>query len=379
MKVIILGAGQIGIPMALDLAEDANFEVTIVDKNHDALARLKNTPAVKTLYQDLSYPNIVYETVQNHDLVINAVPGFMGFHTLESLLQARKNVVDITFFAEDPFLLDDLAKSQGVTAIVDCGVAPGMSNIITGYVHHFLDNTLQVKIYVGGLPQAREWPYQYKASFSPFDVIEEYTRPAKFRLNGKLVTRPALSDREYIDFSDVGTLEAFNSDGLRTLLTTLEIPDMVEKTLRYPGHAELMSILRETGFFGKEPLDIQDRRIRPLDITSLLLFPRWKMKDDDRDLTVMRILIEGTKGGKKLQYRYDLCDRYDEKTRVHSMARTTGYTATTAVRMLQRGDFNQQGIISPEVLGRHPKIAQFFLTELKKKGILYHKTVTEIN
>jgi len=379
MKVVILGAGQIGVPMAIDLSREEEFSVTVVDNNHSALSRLKDQPNVKTLYQDLSFPNIVFETVEKHDLVINAVPGYMGFHTLESILQAGKNIVDITFFAEDPLLLDELAKNQGVTAVVDCGVAPGMSNILTGYVHHFLDRTDRVRIYVGGLPRVREWPYQYKAAFSPFDVIEEYTRPAKYRVNGQLMTQPALSGREYLSFPGLGTLEAFNSDGLRTLLRTIDARQMVEKTLRYPGHAELMSILRETGFFSKKEIEISGTRIRPLDVTSRLLFPQWKMNPEDQDITVMKIIIEGIKGKKKLQYLYELQDEYDPETGTHSMARTTGYTATTAVRMLQRGMFTQKGVIPPEQLGKNPKLTQFFLTELKKKGIHYRKTVTELD
>ena len=204
-------------------------------------------------------------------------------------------------------------------------------------------------IYVGGLPEVREWPYDYKAVFSPADVIEEYVRPARYVENGRLVVRPALSDAELINFPGVGTLEAFNTDGLRTLTRTIAAPDMKEKTLRYPGHIEKMAVLRETGFFSQEEIEVGGARVRPLDVTAKLLFPKWKMGPADRDITVMKIVVEGRKDGRDRRYTYDLLDRFDETTGVHSMARTTGYTATVAARMLARGLYRRQGRLRPGV------------------------------
>jgi saccharopine dehydrogenase-like NADP-dependent oxidoreductase len=250
-----------------------------------------------------------------------------------------------------------------------------MCNILIGYVDHLLDETENVLYYVGGLPEIREWPYEYKAVFSPADVIEEYTRPARYVENGKLITRPALSDPELISFEGVGTLEAFNTDGLRSLAQTIHCPNMKEKTLRYPGHIEKMAVLRETGFFGTDPIEMNGTQIRPLDFTAKLLFPKWKLKEGEVDITVMKVMVEGKKEGKYVRYTYDLLDRYDPVTRIHSMARTTGYTATVALRMIAEGLYTRKGITVPELIGREPECVAYMLKGLEARGIVYRETI----
>ena len=197
--------------------------------------------------------------------------------------------------------------------------------------------------------------------------------------NGVLVTRPALSDPELINFPGVGTLEAFNSDGLRTLAETIDAPHMKEKTLRYQGHIEKIAVLRETGFFSKEPIEIEGLRIRPLDFTAKVLFPKWKLEEGDTDITVMKVFVEGVKDSKKVRYDYDLFDRYDRKTQTHSMARTTGYTATVAVRMLARGLYTRKGVSPPEYVGRHTECVEFLLKGLKERGIDYKETIRDMS
>jgi lysine 6-dehydrogenase len=371
MKIIVLGSGLVGAPMAIDLAHDRQFAVSVADINPEALRKYSDHKGITTFQADLADVAKVKELVAGHDMVINAVPGFLGFQTLRAVIEAKKDVIDIAFFSEDPFLLDELAKKNNVTAIVDCGVAPGMSNILVGHVHHLLDRTQSVLIYVGGLPEIRIWPYEYKAVFSPLDVIEEYIRPARYVENGKMVVRPALSDAEYLNFPNVSTLVAFNSDGLRTLARTLDIPNMKEKTLRYPGHIEKIAVLRETGFFSQEPVEINGVRLRPLDFTAKLLFPKWKLQPGETDITVMQVVVEGEKGGEKVRYVYDLFDRFDCTSNVHSMARTTGYTATAALRMVSRGLYKRQGIIPPEFIGRQPECVEFLLKELADRGVIY--------
>jgi lysine 6-dehydrogenase len=151
------------------------------------------------------------------------------------LLRANKNAVDIAFFPEDALSLDALAKEHGVSAVVDCGVAPGMSNLLLGAAAAELDETTEAVVYVGGLPVQRQWPWEYKAVFSPVDVIEEYTRPARVVEHGQIVVKEPLTDREYLDFAGIGTLEAFVSDGLRSVMHTLDIPNMAEKNPALSG------------------------------------------------------------------------------------------------------------------------------------------------
>ena len=263
-NIVVLGGGLVGGPMALDLADDDRFAVTVVDIDEVALEKLKaGEPRLSTVRADLSSPSVVTQLVEDHALAINAVPGFMGYATLKAIIEARRNVVDISFFAEDPFTLNDKAAESGVTAVVDCGVCPGLSNLLIGRVADELDHLDNILIYVGGLPEVRQWPYEYKAVFSPIDVIAEYTRPARYVENGEMVTRPALSDPELIEIPGLGTLEAFNTDGLRSLAQTISCPNMKEKTLRYPGHIEKMAVLRETGFFCEDEIEGQRLCVPP--------------------------------------------------------------------------------------------------------------------
>jgi saccharopine dehydrogenase-like NADP-dependent oxidoreductase len=375
MKVAVFGAGLVGSPMALDLAKDPAFDVTVADVRTEPLERLAHTARVKTSQADLSRASEIQTLARDADIVLSAVPGFMGYRTLETLLEMGKTVVDIAFFAEDPLALDDLAKKTGATAIVDMGVGPGMSSVLAAHAHSQLDETTSILTYVGGLPRIRRWPYEYKAVFSPIDVIEEYTRPARYIENGHLVVRPALSDAEYLHFPEVGTLEAFNTDGLRTMAVTMKVPNMKEKTLRYPGHIEKMAVLRETGFFSAEPVEIEGSKVRPIDLTAKLLFPMWKMDPGEADVTVMKVIIEGSKAGKKTRITYDLFDTYDSTTGIHSMARTTGYTATAAVRMLAKGLFTERGVFAPELVGRSRTCVEFLLAELRARGVVYKETI----
>lgn len=373
MKIIVLGAGLVGGPMAIDLSKDAAFKVTLADRNPAALRDPGSKFPIKTLQSDLSDPAVIRKLVSDYDMVVNALPGFMGYQTFKAVIEAGKDIVDIAFFIEDPFDLDEIAKKNNVTAIMDCGVAPGMCNILIGYADHMLDETEEVLYFVGGLPEIREWPYEYKAVFSPVDVIEEYTRPARYIENGTLVTRPALSDPELMNFPGLGTLEAFNTDGLRSLAYTVKAPNMKEKTLRYPGHIEKMALLRETGFFSQEPVEINGAMIRPIDLTAKMLFPLWKLKPGEVDITVMKVMVRGSKGGKKMQYTWDLFDKYDPGTGIHSMARTTGYTATVAVRMVADGLYKRKGVSVPEFIGQDPACVKYMLDGLKERGIIYRE------
>ncbi|MCX6304409.1 MAG: saccharopine dehydrogenase NADP-binding domain-containing protein [Bacteroidetes bacterium] len=380
MKIIVLGAGLVGGPMALDLTNDPKFDVTIADINPSALQTLverqnPGTGRLKTIEADLGDPARVAQLVSGFDMVINAVPGFMGFQTLKAIIGAGKNVVDIAFFIEDPFELDELAIRNNVTAIMDMGVAPGMCNVLIGYADHLLDETDNILYMVGGLPEVREWPYEYKAVFSPVDVIEEYTRPARYIENGKFIVKPALSDPELLNFKGIGTLEAFNTDGLRSLAHTVTCSNMKEKTLRYPGHIEKMRVLRETGFFSQEEIEVNGIRIKPMDLTARLLFPKWKLKEGEVDITVMQVMVSGKKEGKKVTYTWDLFDKYDPATRIHSMARTTGYSATVALRMIADGLYARKGISVPEFIGKQPECVEYMLSGLKQRGVIYHETI----
>lgn len=371
-KIIVLGAGLVGSAIALDL--HATHDVTSVDISDAALSML-SSKGVRTKKEDLSNSNNIQQIVKDYDLVIGAVPGFMGYQTVKAVIEAGKNMVDISFFPEDAFELDALAKSKGVVVVTDCGVAPGMGNIILGY--H--DINMQVSRYeclVGGLPVVREWPWEYKAVFSPIDVIEEYTRTARYVQNSQIVYREALSDAELIQFPELGTLESWNSDGLRSLIYTMpHIPDMIEKTLRYPGCIEYLRVLRAAGFFSQEEIEVKGQKIRPIDVTAKLLFPQWKLKPGEEDFTIMRIVIEGTEGEAQKKYTYHLLDRFDRDNNIISMARTTGYTCNAVANLVLDNDYNKIGISPPEFVGREKGCYKKVINYLRARKVHYNITI----
>lgn len=369
MKIIILGLGLIGKAIALDLLNNKGFKVSGADIRKEPLQELKDKGLFEACQKDLTNPDEVRKVIKPHDLVINALPGSLGFEVLKVCIEERKMVVDITFSPEDPLTLDDLAKEKGVTAVIDCGVAPGLSNMLAAYALTKIDKAYSLAIYVGGLPIVRTWPFEYKTVFSPSDVIEEYLRPARYKENGQIKIQPALSEPELIEFEGLGTLEAFNTDGLRTLLRTLPYPNMKEKTLRYPGHREKMAMLKEAGFFDSQPVRIDGQEIIPREVTTQILFSRLKLRPGEEDLTVMRVITKGEKSGHPISFQFELFDRFDPESGIHSMARTTGYTATMIVRALAKGLIGMKGIIPPELVGLNEQCFDFILQGLAERKI----------
>ncbi|MFN7132825.1 MAG: saccharopine dehydrogenase C-terminal domain-containing protein [Myxococcales bacterium] len=376
-KAIVLGGGMVGSAIAMDLVK-CGLAVTVADRRAEALSRVAERHGVATEALDLGDPAAVERIVGFFDVVVGALPSFLGFSTMRAVIEAGKPYCDISFLEEDPVDLGKLAEARGVTVVYDAGVAPGMSNMLAAWGAMQLDRCDRIDMYVGGLPEVRRWPFEYKAGFSPIDVFEEYTRPARLVEHGELVVRPALSEPELMDFPVVGTLEAFNTDGLRSLVRTLpEVPFMREKTLRYPGHIALMRAFRETGLFSKETIDVGGKQVRPLDVTAALLFPKWTFDEGEADITVMRVLVEGARGDKRVRYTWDLHDRYDAATDTRSMSRTTGYTASIMAQMLLYGRFVKLGVHPPEIPAREPGLLDAMLHELDKRGVRYHARVDE--
>lgn len=369
MHIGILGTGMVGRSMALDLIK--KHKVTSLDISRHSLQYVaQKNPYIRTVPIDLHNTSDFTSLLKDMDFVISAVPGWMGYTTLEKIISAKKNVVDISFFPENALKLDTLAKQNNVTAIVDCGVAPGMSNLILGY-HNERMIIDSFECWVGSLPKKRIKPFEYKAPFSPIDVLEEYTRPARYVENNCIVTKPALSDAELIDFERIGTLEAFNTDGLRSILYTMpHIPNMKEKTLRYPGHIDLIKSLIKVGFLDNTPVHFKGMPISPLEFSSSLLFDQWKLEPEEEEFTLMRIKIRN----KEKIICYDLFDEYDPDTQTSSMSRTTGYTCTAALNMLIENLFTEKGVFPPELIGKNKLCFDFIINYLKERQVNYIKT-----
>ncbi len=365
-KVVVLGAGMVGSAIARELKR--GFRVTSVDRSKDALSVLKEKYGIESADADFGDLKRIKKLVADADLVIGAVPGFLGFQVFKQVIECGKNMVDISFFPENALELDKLAKKKNCTAIFDCGVAPGLDNLLLGY-HYGRMKVNSFICMVGGLPVTRTLPFQYKAPFSPIDVIEEYTRPARLVEHGEIVVRPALSEPELVEFPEIGTLEAFNTDGLRSLMFTKRVSVMKEKTLRYPGHRDVIMALHDSGMFGTEEVHVKGVKVKPLEVTAKVLLPQWKLNPEEKEFTVMRIVISGKEKGREKTYTYNLFDRYDERENLSSMARTTGFTCAAAANLVLSGTCRKKGVVPPEVLGEDEKAVSFILNYLKDKGV----------
>lgn len=372
MKILLLGCGMIGRTIALDLANESGIYLTSADVNSDALNKLK-PESINKLHLDSANENQLEDLLKNFDLVINATPGSTGYQTLKKIIESGKDVVDIAFYKDDPFSLNYLAEQNNITALVDCGVSPGISNLLIGRASEEFDKINNLEIFVGGLPKKKDGLFDYKAVFSISDLIEEYLRPARSIKNGKIISAPALSEIKEITFAGLEILEAFNSDGLRTLLKTIDSENMSEYTIRYKGHTEKMKLLRDALFFSKDTIEVNGREISPFDFTSKLLSKIIKFTDKDRDITLLKIIMQGEKDKISKKIIFEMFDEFDENTGTHSMARTTGYMASMCVRLIANKIFDAKGIFPPELIGKNEKAFNYVMDGLEKRNIKINK------
>lgn len=363
-KILVLGCGLVGKTIVKDLAKQ--HRLGVVDLNERNLVEISHFANVETFFGDASDKEFLAKIVNNYDLLVSAVPGFLGYKVLQNLIELCKNVVDIAFFPENPFQLDELARSKNVACVVDCGIAPGLSHMIIGY-HSSISQLDEAIIYVGGLPFERTLPFEYKAPFSPIDVLEEYIRPARYKHNGKVYEKEPLTELELINFKGIGTLEAFLTDGLRTLLTTVDVPFMKEKTLRYPGYAQKIRLLKDSGFLGNEAIETRSGKVVPMHLTESLLLSQWKLNPEDEEFTIMRIVLKEKASGKKIVY--EIFDRTDKDNKDFSMGRTTGFVACSVANLFLQGKITEAGIIPPEVLARNKECFDYTLEYLRERKI----------
>ncbi|MBK5255370.1 MAG: saccharopine dehydrogenase NADP-binding domain-containing protein [Vicinamibacteria bacterium] len=376
-RVVVLGAGMIGSAMAQDLAAQSALEVHLADARPESLDRVQKKAVVRTHLVDLANPEALRALLKDFDLAIGALPSVLGLYSVKTSIEAGCNMVDISFMGEDARVLNELAKERGVVAVTDCGVAPGLTNMVASYAATRFDAYERLEMAVGGLPAVRTWPFHYKAGFAPWDVLEEYTRPARVVEDGRVVIKEAMSGLKLINVPGVGTVESFITDGLRSLVDTLKVPFMEERTLRWPGHTELMKVFRETGFFSLEPIDVFGQRLRPRDVTAALLFPKWTFEEGEADITVMQVRASGIKDGAPKTLTFDFVDRFDPATGLRSMSRSTGFTATAVASLILDGTFTEPGVHAPEVLGSRSGLLDRVLDYLRARGIRCEMTGRE--
>jgi saccharopine dehydrogenase-like NADP-dependent oxidoreductase len=364
-RVAVLGAGLIGRAMVFDLCRE--HDVTVADLSAGSLEFVSRWPC-RPVQTDVLAPGEMERIAGDADVVLSAMPGAVGMRVLARLVEMGKDVVDISFTEEDPAELNARAAARGATVIVDCGVCPGLSNIAAAHVARARFARLHRYVcYVGGLPREPRPPWFYKNPFAAESVIDEYTRPCRFRIGGEPCTFEPLSGAETVEFAETGPLTAFHTDGIRTLLASLpEVPTLVEKTLRHPQHYEFIVRLRDAGFFAPDVLPA----------LATVARRAWRFEPGEADLTVMRLLFEGeAPGGAPVRLTMDLVDHYDSANGLLSMARTTGFTATAAARLLLDGRFRRPGVHPPEVLGFDEELYRAMIAMLGERGVRFSEAM----
>lgn len=381
IRILVLGYGNIGSVVVRDIAESMpSAEVVIAGRSQSRAEEVATTidrDNVSWIQLDASDCHKLVDTCGGFDLVVGTLPGKIGYRSVKACVDAKVDMVDVSYMPEDPFTLNEDAKRVGVTIIPDCGVAPGLSNILVGHAISELDQVEVVHIMVGGLPEELVPPLGYVVTWSVENLIDEYTREAGIVKDGKVFRVEALSGLEEVEFPGVGKLEAFYTDGLRTLLHTLKsVGSMWEKTLRYPSHVEKIKLLKTLGFFNEEPLAVGNTYISPRRFTIKLLEKKLR-RPEIKDIVVMSVEVSGMKGGLRNRCLYHLLDRYDEEQGVTAMARNTAYTASVIAQLAARRAIEEKGIIPPEGLGVNDVHFEEIMAQLKRRGIEVYEIAHE--
>src|SRR3954463_10757627 len=375
MRMLVLGAGLQGSACAYDLLQNPDVEeVRLADLHTAHLADFLAPHSGKRLIftpLDVRDKEAVLALMRQCDAAMSAIPYYFNYDLAELAVQAGVHFSDLGGNTEIVFkqkTLDGAAKKKNITVIPDCGLAPGMVNILAEHAIRQLDAVESVRIYVGGLPQHPEPPLNYQIVYSIEGVLDYYTTLSWVLRRGKRTQVKALSEIEAVKFGDgIGELEAFHTaGGLSTMAFRYEdkIPTMEYKTLRYPGHAKIMEAIRELGLLELNPIDVKGSRIVPRDAFIAAVAPHLT-KPQGRDLVALRVIAEGKKDGKAKRVEWELVDRYDEKHGISAMMRTTGYSLSITGLMQARGEVKPFGVHTPD----EAVPAQRYIDELAKRGV----------
>ena len=375
MKMLVLGAGLQGSACAYDLLQNPDVEevrladIRVTDLPHFLASysghRLIPTPL------DVRDSDAVFGLMRDSDAVMSALPYYFNYDMAVCAVDAGVHFCDLGGNTEIVFqqkTLHERARAEEVSMIPDCGLAPGMVNILAEHGIHQLDKVDAVRIYVGGLPQKPEPPLNYQIVYSLEGVLDYYTTLSWVLRGGKRTRVKALSEREAVDFGDtIGTLEAFHTaGGLSTMAFRYEgrIPTMEYKTLRYPGHAAFMEAIRDLGLLDVDPVEVKGLKVSPRDAFIATVGPRLR-KPNGRDLVALRVTVQGTKNGRPKDVTFELLDYYDAKRGISAMERTTGFSLAITGVMQVRQQVAEAGVLTPD----EAVPPELYIAELAKRGI----------
>jgi lysine 6-dehydrogenase len=373
--MLVLGAGLQGCACAYDLLQNpAISEVTLADLRPDKLPRFLERDwggRLRLVRLDVNDANAVEQTFRGHAAVMSAIPYYYNGPMAKASVAAGCHFSDLggnTEIVLEQKKLHDEALARGISVIPDCGLAPGMVNILAAEGIRRLDQAEKVKIFVGGLPQDPEPPLNYQIVYSLEGALDYYTTPSWVLRGGRPVQVDALSEVEPVEFpAPLGTLEAFHTGGgISTLPFAYQgkIDVMEYKTLRYPGHAALVRPMRELGLLGNEPIDVKGKKVVPRDVFIAAVHPRL-YKPDGKDLVALQVQVTGTRGKRPHSVTFRLIDHYDAQHGISAMMRTTGYSLSITGQMQVDGRVTAKGVHTPD------EAVPFdaYVSELAKRGV----------
>jgi lysine 6-dehydrogenase len=389
MKLLVIGSGMMGSAAAYDMARNPEVQqVTIADKDVNAAravaTRINQRLGVekaRAVRFDAGNAKSATKLMRSHDAALSAVPYFFNFGLAKAAVEAQCHFADLggnNTVVRRELALADKAEKRGVALAPDCGLSPGMASILGGDLVRRLGGRADaLKLYVGGLPERPMPPFHYQLVFSVEGLINEYVEPARILRRGKLTNIEPLTEAEDFHIEGFPPLVAFHtSGGTSTMPETFEgaVAECFEKTLRYPGHYDLLCELKELGMFSSEKMKFGKVEISPRTVMSKIFEGKFAGKAPD--VCILRVEAHeatrrpGVRGllGDHAQGRiasYTMIDRYDPETGMSAMMRTTALPASIVLQMLASGAITKRGA----VLQERDVPADLFLKEMAERGI----------
>lgn len=374
MKILVLGAGRMGFGAVYDLIRNSPevSAVTIADADFEKaenIARTINSPKLVAVQLDVSDSEKTAEIMREHDSAISCVNYWFNFELSEIAIITKTNFCDLggnNYVVDRQLALDERAKEAGINIIPDCGLAPGMVSILAMHGAKQFDETEEIHIRVGGLPQNPKPPLDYQLVFSVEGLINEYIEKARVIRNGEITELESMTELETLAFDDFPALEAFQtSGGTSTLPDTFlgKIKDLDYKTIRYAGHCDKFKTMIDLGLCSSEDITADFVKVKPRKVFGELL--QKNLPADEADYVLVRLDFVGMKNGERKSLRFDIVDKFDEETNLSAMMRTTAFPASIIAQMSARGEVFMRGATPQE----KAIDSETFIAELGRRNI----------
>jgi lysine 6-dehydrogenase len=376
MRMLVMGAGLQGSACAYDLLQNESIkEVVLADQRVDSLppflSRYREDPRLRVVTLDARSGEDVRAVMEGASACMNALPYYFNLEIATAAVQLGVHYSDLggnTAIVFQQLQLDEKARARDISVVPDCGLAPGMVNILAAAGVAELEDAHTVRIRVGGLPQDPQPPLNYQIVYSLHGVLDYYTTTSWVLRDGEPEQVDALTELEDVEFPEpVGTLEAFHTaGGLSTMPWTYQgkLRTMEYKTLRYPGHAQAMRTIRDLGLLDLEPVNVKGQSVVPRDLFMACAEPRLR-RPEAKDLVALRVEAEGTRDGRPHRVVYDLLDFHDEAAGVTAMERTTGYSLSITGQLQAQRRVNSLGVLTPDLAIP----ADLYIEELRRRGV----------